>query len=354
MLKIFICSTPYHVMLSHLVLECIQEKERLEETKKILILTESALSNTVNEIIDNSFWNQILRLPFYETLNFLKTKKFIDSWVFQKNIGKTNLIKEVFINDDKRWRNQLVVTGIKPDKLSLIEDGLGAYFKNKYNFWDKIYRGIVLKFVFKSRLMNAGVISSIPADRFFAFRDTAFSWYGPHRKLSLLDYKNSKYIERIVQKDFIKNEIQKSAKVKLIILTSPMTEGGTLTSAQECIALKNSTSFLPKPDFVGIKPHPREKRKFFNQRLKILSEAFKNSKIIKLDSTLPAELLLCHKDTTADIFSLKSTTLANIKTIRPDLTIYHGAEMFSSNKKYSDSLLLEYFNELGILSLKDS
>lgn len=341
-------------MLSHLVLECIQEKERFEETKKILILTESALSNTVNEIIDNSFWNQILRLPFYETLNFLKTKKFIDSWVFQKNIGKTNLIKEVFINDDKRWRNQLVVTGIKPDKLSLIEDGLGAYFKNKYNFWDKIYRGIVLKFVFKSRLMNAGVISSIPADRFFAFRDTAFSWYGPDRKLSLLDYKNSKYIERIAQKDFIKNEIQKSAKVKLIILTSPMTEGGALTSAQECIALKNSTSFLPKPDFVGIKPHPREKRKFFNQRLKILSEAFKNSKIIKLDSTLPAELLLCHKDTTADIFSLKSTTLANIKTIRPDLTIYHGAEMFSSNKKYSDSLLLEYFNELGILSLKDS
>lgn len=354
MIEIFICSTPYHVMLAHLVLECIAEKQKNGESKKILVLTETAISNATIRIIDNSFWQEILTLPFYNTINFFKVKKFIDDWLVEKGIGETNSTKEIFINDDKRWRNQLLITGIKPDKLSLIEDGLGAYFKNKYNFWDKIYRGVVLKSVFKNRLMNAGVISSIPADRFFAFRDTAFSWYGPDRKLSLLDYKNSKYIERIVQKDFIKNEIQKSAKVKLIILTSPMTEGGALTSAEECIALKNSTSFLPKPDFVGIKPHPREKRKFFNQRLKILSEAFKNSKIIKLDSTLPAELLLCHKDTTADIFSLKSTTLANIKTIRPDLTIYHGAEMFSSNKKYSDSLLLEYFNELGILSLKDS
>ncbi|MDA3894592.1 MAG: polysialyltransferase family glycosyltransferase, partial [Desulfobacteraceae bacterium] len=338
MIKLFICSTPYHVLLSHLTVEFLSQDEKIHNTTLILILTESAISNVVNLIIDQSIWHKILILPYHKTLNLYKTKRFIDNWINDKGLNKLSEKKEIFINDDKRWRNQLLITGIKPDGISLIEDGIGAYIRSFYHLRERIYRGLILKSIFRSRLINIGTISSLHADRFFAFRNTAYSWFGPHRKLHLLEYKNSGYIEKISQKSFIKNQKEKIDSTNLLILTSPLVEENFLSIKDECNAWKKLGLYLPYSETVVIKPHPRENEFLFKQRLNVIAEVFKKSRIVKVDSMLPAEILLCNDDIQAEIFSPNSTTLANLKSIRPDLKIYHGYDLFFSNKITKNSM----------------
>lgn len=355
MLQIFICSTPYHLLLAHLTVERLSQQER--GRKRILILTESSIAIGIQEIIDKPKWDRILFLPYQKAAHIYKTKRVIDNWIKKNNLYKLSDKREIFINDDKRWRNQLLITGIKPDKISLIEDGMGAYIRSDYPLREKIYRGIILKLIFKNRLINTGSISNIPADRFFAFSQTAYSWFGENRNLFLLHYKKSEYIKKINQKNFIKKETSKINDAELIILTSPIAEDGLLTKKEEWYAWEKTGLLLSRPDTILIKPHPREKKNYFNQRYRILSDIFKKSRIIRADRVLPAEFLLCNQELKAEIFSPNSTTLANLKSIRPDLRIYHGCDLFvSRNKKINDSTrrLAEYLNQLGIPSISQT
>ncbi len=353
MTQLFICSTPYHVLLSHLTVELLCKEETCNNTR-ILILTESAIGNEIHQIIDQLIWNQILILPFQKSLNLYKTKQFIDNWINDNGLRILTGNKEVIINDDKRWRNQLLITGVKPDRISLIEDGMGAYIRGSYPLRDRIYRGFILKTIFRNRLINTGNISSIHADRFFAFRDSAYSWFGPNRKLYLLEYKNSSYIKKIGQRPFIKKQRDKFDSSKLIILTSPIVEDYYLSINEELRAWSNLSLYLqPDTEKIIVKSHPREDKILSEQRLTILSKVFKHSQLIKVDGILPAEFLLCDEDIEVDVFSPNSTILANLKSIRPELKIYHGYDLFFSKRKTKSAIknTARYLNQLGVPSI---
>jgi hypothetical protein len=321
---------------------------------RILILTETAVSELTNEIIDKSIWQKILILPHQKTINFSKAKRFIDNWIKHNDLKNIKDQKEIFINDDKRWRNQLLITGIKADRISLIEDGMGAYVRNNFHpIRDKIYRGLILKYFFQNRLINTGLISSVPADRFFAFRNSAYHWFGPNRELHLLDYKKSEYIKKISQRSFINSEKERVLAAQLIILTCPLAEASLLSIEKECRCWQKAALILSQYNKVVIKSHPAESEIFFQKRITALTSVLHQSSFIKIDSRLPAEILLCNNDINADIFSPSSTTLMNLKSIRPDLNVYHGFDLFFPHrmKKISKNSSFYYYSQLGIPSI---
>ncbi len=353
MSQIFICSTPYHVLLAHLSVECLSRHENITDVNRIIILTETAIIKDIQEIVDRQTWKQILFLPYQNVTKLYKTKQYIDNWIKMTGLNRLSGKKTIFINDDKRWRNQLLLTGIMPDNISLIEDGMGAYIKNPHPLKEKIYRGLLLRIIFGNRLINTGAISSISADHFFAFRNNAFPWFGTDRKLHILDYKHSQYIKKISQKLSFNKQKEEIISADLIILTTPLIEDRILSENDELNAWRKLSRLLAHPKIIAIKAHPRENEQLFQKRLSRVREIFMNSKTFKIDNILPAEFLFSDNDIRAKIFSPNSTTLANLRSIRPDLKIYHGCDLFFSHHKKNSSMrrLAKYFNQMGVASL---
>ena len=355
MLQIFICSTPYHVLLAHLSVEYLLSKGKTETSNRIIILTESAIRNHIEDIIDKDIWDKTLFLPYQNIHKIYKTKRYLDRWISENLLDQIADKKEVFINDDKRWRNQLLLTGLDPNYVSLIEDGMGAYIKNQYPLKDKIYRGIFLKFLFGDRLVHTGAISSLPADQFFAFRKDAFPWYGKDRKLHILKFTQSNYIEKISRN--ISSDLKRQIEsADLLILTTPLIEDRILTEEQEYNAWKKLGKIISPCSTIAVKSHPRETKKYRDRRISLINQAFKNSTISHIMSHLPAELFLFKMFSTSILFSPNSTTLANIKSIRPDLKILHGCDLFFFDFKKSSPLrrLGDYFIQIGVSSILQS
>lgn len=278
MKDVYICSTPYHIYISFLLIFSEKKKSSiyLTTSDKDLLLYFNYLSKNAPysdlfeiKVRNDSKRNNIFdRLTSSSDINYLnelkKESRDIRLSIFPWNPYVLYTISQSFFKSNEEIR--------------LIEDGANVYAFPKPKFWKLLAKRIL--FGYDLKFYNNENVKEILVQ--FPEKYTMF----PKEKLRKLELKTLEKNLSISEQHFLVTlfskfdfySISKSKKKVNLVLTQPLSEDGYISEEEKIRKYSQIIESIDKDELILIKKHPRDKTNYL----------FKN--VIELERQFPSEL----------------------------------------------------------------
>lgn len=307
--NLFICYTPYHLILAL----TITEQEKLEDYK-IYYIDESQYESNSNPFISIKNLRYITGRKWHENYRFLKV---LSTWriyyVLKKNIKKDfSFIEKLFVFNDTREDTQFLSTLISSKtKVFAVEDGLEPYWSDKLvsHFLRKGLRMKIIKLLYGSFVQDITRYGSY-------FKISGFYLLSPNLVVNRNTLSNRIPINNKLFKKVaidigqnIYNITPQREKIQFLFLLPPSDFIMNKTSIDTFT--NNIKKQVSQFGAIGIKLHPREKNKKFIENISTLGYL--------LPLGVPFEAIAnfsLHKNCT--IFGSTSTVILTSKVLLPD------------------------------------
>lgn len=352
--RLFLCSSPYHVMIAHSVLEWLWETGEPRGQNHLVLTGVSTPASTADLTIE-AWWDGI---HDYHP-NCRRSKPFevlpaVDRWV-DVTLGSRarERVMEVFTGNDLEWTNQLLITAFHTRRLALFEDGLGAYQRSRDSGPARQFVRLVgYKGLFGKRYFNVRGISLTPAERFFALRPNAFPLApGSAQRLHVISFESGKYATAIRER--FQTRLEGWAHVSGgLIISEGLAETFQVTPAEECEVYRKLAAIVePKSaGIVWIKRHPAEKPEDFARKRESVAARPEASAELRdvAGDWLPIEVMALCGFPFDPVIGLCSTALVNLKLLAPGIEVMSGFDLMPDRWRRRNGVTRQTLERVGV------
>lgn len=334
--KIFICATPYHVLLGNLICaQKLKEDNSTGDINNVLILTNTAQTSNVEKLVFKPLWNAIVKMPFPPLRKQLSKRAVeLDSWCLRELPEDTGSQVDVFLACDTDWTHQAIVTLYKNRQINLFEDGIGSYTDDgkRDSYWRCFLRRLAYGVVLKKRYINCKGLGRMPATHYYSVQDGAFSHVKNIDSKGIRVSYDVEYVEYL--RKGIPKELESGGKVSLII-TQPMAEFNFVTFEQEIKAYTAIGKHLASLDVnLFVKAHPSESDKLHTLRCQAIERVLGRSVQRLLDKN-PLEMYFISGVKLHSILGIMSTALASAKHFDAAKEVVSAFEYLDEDSKHT-------------------
>ena len=161
-MRVALCVTPLHTILSHLVLEVARREDPSFDCE--LILGAGAADEGAKPLLLSEYWNSVRSFPaLHSRRGLVPGRKLIADWVADQYPERPECAVAMMGNDTD-WRHQSLASMLGPASLWLFEDGIGSYVERSPSTRTSrvIYRNLVYKpFLGKAYWNSRGLSQSM-------------------------------------------------------------------------------------------------------------------------------------------------------------------------------------------------
>lgn len=317
MLRLFIASTPYHLMIA-----C----ELYQQGDKLIIVSELAKSEILLRMIRCTFGDyvEIHSLYYYKT----KPYKLLS---FQRSVEKeiytirAEQFQEIYVFNDLDPVVQWILAHIQHSSIILVEEGIGLY-RNSIKRHKEILKRYG-KFLFGEFYEEVDRIGET------SFIDTIICSAPQYLSVKQCE----KHINNLKKINF--NSLSKRLKIKKIynkawFIGQPLVEDGVISEERYMQGIFTLSKTLEKEGMkLIVKPHPREN-----------IDKYKNKFALVTDNTIPIELLVDNSYLTL-IFTYYSSAILSLAKMT-NIKTYMLCGMYKEINL--DSNVIKLFKENGV------
>lgn len=331
-MKIFLCATPYHLMVAHAIRDL--ESRDPHSDPSHLILSGTALLTDPRLIID-SWWTKIHE--FRETFflrQALKGVAAIDHWVRHSfdDTARTASV-DFYTGNDTDVRNQILITAFPGARIHLFEDGIGSYVVGGWNNAParRFFRKLTYKTILRRRYFNSSGLSSSEAQGLYGLRPDVFPLARRNGlEVNLVRINLGNYVH------ILKERISLPQADGCLVLSEPLDEYMDLKKQASVYANLIIQAANPENDKLWIKMHPSEPRHLFVAKKREIEKMLGG---INLQPTPleagPIEAIAACGLPYRSVCGVMSTALANIKMLSPATFVFSGFDLMPVRAKKS-------------------
>lgn len=305
--KIYLCGTPYHILISLLISNLEEKNIFYVSSKSKLIINNMRKLFKEREEIQKLGFGQIILRKRTTLKEILFLERLIDKYHYKK-YNFDNIVNFGWHKDCYYFYSNFFCKHSK--KVTLVEDGITMYRHSmplkSLNIKKKIF-GLIIE------PWNQKNVEKILVQKPNKF---PIEYSSKIEKLDLIQLFKSITEEKkeILIKIFFKKEIKLNKKEKnILILTQPLSEDKVIGKKFK-IELYNKLVVLNKEKNIIFKPHPRDTENY--------KDIFKNNKIIYIDRDIPIEVVNLLNLRIDEVISVCSSGTHNLFNIEKAIEIY--------------------------------
>lgn len=352
--RIFLCLTPYHVMLSHLVLEYLNHLEG--SPPAFLVLTGSATSDSARNLVKTDLWTDVATCKLSERrIEMFGSVSSVDE--LMKRLFETSGIQfpdevAIFAANDTDWRHQVLISAFPKFSIALFEDGMGSYLPGALisnSYTRKFVRHLLFKPILRHRYINTNGLGGLAGDQYYALQSSAFKGRDIENSLTVLSFDGSAYAKWI--KDIFTPKMScLSGGPHTLLISEPLSLDGVLSVDEESKHLTElAKRSLNRDGDIWIKGHPRESRDILERKKEIISSALDGRPVHETPDNLPSieAMLLAGFPFDVAVGTI-STSLITISMLCPDVRTISGIKLLNKNLHASQERYIGVLSEMKV------